>query len=156
MQGSTICGLDGPSEVSWLRWHPRGSIVVAGSEDGTIWMWNAQTGQCMNVFTGHSESVSCAQFTPNGKLLVSSSIDQSITVWDPKSAQSLTKWNSSDARFHQAPITSFAIKDDNKTIVSGAQDGTVLLLQIGSNKILNSLDNHEDSIESISFSPTYI
>jgi WD40 repeat protein len=46
MQGSTICGLEGPSEVSWLSWHPRGSIVVAGSEDGTIWMWNAQTGQC--------------------------------------------------------------------------------------------------------------
>lgn len=156
MQGSTICGLEGPSEVTWLSWHPRGNIIVAGSEDGTIWMWNAQTGQCMNVFTGHSESISCVEFSPDGKFLVSSSLDGSIFVWDPKTAAAKTKWNSADGRFHQAPVTSFAISEDNQTIISGGQDGSVLLLHIATNRILNTLDSHGDSIESISFSKTFI
>ena len=155
MQGSTICGLEGPSEVTWLTWHPRGSIVAAGSEDGTVWMWNAQNGQCMNVFTGHSDSISCVLFSPDGKILVSSSTDGSLIVWDPKTAVAIKKWNSSDARFHQAPVTAFAVSGDSQTIISGGQDGTVLLLHIATNRILNALDSHGDSIESISFSTTY-
>ena len=23
----------------WLRWHPRGSVLLAGSNDGTVWLW---------------------------------------------------------------------------------------------------------------------
>ena len=43
-------GLEGPGEaVNWLQWHPRGNVLLAGSEDFTAWLWNAQTGACMHV-----------------------------------------------------------------------------------------------------------
>lgn len=42
--------LDGPGEaIEWVDWHPKGNIVLAGSADFTSWMWNAQTGVCMQV-----------------------------------------------------------------------------------------------------------
>ena len=41
--------LEGPGDVEWLRWHPKGNVVLAGSQDGTIWMWLALTGACMQV-----------------------------------------------------------------------------------------------------------
>ena len=42
--------LDGPSGgIEWLSWHPRGDILVAGSEDFTAWMWNASSGAVMQV-----------------------------------------------------------------------------------------------------------
>ena len=32
--------LEGPSEgIEWLAWHPRGHVLLAGSEDATTWMW---------------------------------------------------------------------------------------------------------------------
>lgn len=76
--------LEGPSEVTWLDWHPRGNILIVGSEDGTIWMYSLPTGKCMNVFSGNVETSSCGTFTPDGKLIVSGSNDGSITIWDPK------------------------------------------------------------------------
>ena len=48
--GSCLRTLEGPDEgIVWLRWHPRGAVLVAGSEDFTAWMWNADSGQCMQV-----------------------------------------------------------------------------------------------------------
>jgi WD40 repeat protein len=42
--------LEGPgSAVEWIDWHPRGDVVLAGSEDYTAWLWNAQSAACMQV-----------------------------------------------------------------------------------------------------------
>ena len=50
----------------WVRWHPRGHLVLAGSEDSSVWMWNADKGAYLNVFSGHGDSVTCGDFTPDG------------------------------------------------------------------------------------------
>jgi len=31
--------LQGPDEVIWLRWHPKGPVLLAGSNDSTVWLW---------------------------------------------------------------------------------------------------------------------
>lgn len=41
-------------------------MVLAGSEDSTAWMWNADRCAFMNMFTGHGGSVTCGDFTPDG------------------------------------------------------------------------------------------
>ena len=44
--------LEGPDgAVEWLHWHPRGDLILAGSEDFTAWLWNAQTGAFMTACT---------------------------------------------------------------------------------------------------------
>lgn len=49
-EGALLQTLEGPSDsVEWLTWHPKGDVVLAGSEDFTMWMWLAQSGQCMQV-----------------------------------------------------------------------------------------------------------
>jgi WD40 repeat protein len=44
-------------------------VVLAGSEDSTVWMWNADNGSYLNLFSGHGGRVSCGDFTPDGKQL---------------------------------------------------------------------------------------
>ena len=42
--------LEGPADgVEWISWHPKGDVILAGSEDFTTWMWNAQTGAMMQA-----------------------------------------------------------------------------------------------------------
>lgn len=42
--------LEGPDgTIEWVHWHPKGDIILAGSDDFTAWLWNAQTGTCMQV-----------------------------------------------------------------------------------------------------------
>lgn len=42
-------------------------MILAGSEDSTAWMWNADKGVYLNMFAGHGGSVTCGDFTPDGK-----------------------------------------------------------------------------------------
>jgi hypothetical protein len=37
------------ADVEWAVWHPKGNAVLAGSADGTAWMWLAHNGQCVQV-----------------------------------------------------------------------------------------------------------
>lgn len=40
--------------------------MLAGSEDSTVWMWNADRAAYLNMFSGHGSSVTCGDFTPDG------------------------------------------------------------------------------------------
>lgn len=41
--------------------------MLAGSEDCSLWMWNADKGVYLNMFSGHNQGVTCGDFTPDGK-----------------------------------------------------------------------------------------
>ena len=56
--GASRGTLEGPTEgIEFLQWHPKGSILLAGCEDMTAWMFNAEKQQCMQVFSGHTGPV---------------------------------------------------------------------------------------------------
>ena len=38
------------------------NAIIAGSKDGTIWMWLSHNGQCVQVFAGHDGGVSCGEW----------------------------------------------------------------------------------------------
>ncbi|KAJ1551486.1 hypothetical protein HK096_010207 [Nowakowskiella sp. JEL0078] len=149
-----VASLDGPNEVIWIDWHPRGPVLLAGAKDGSIWMWQIPSGNCMNVFSGHLDSVTCGGFTPDGKMVVSGSEDGSLIIWDPKTAAVIQKFTADDRRFLANPITSLAINSESSLLVVGSSEGQSRLVHIGNGKILASFDNHTESIESVGFSKT--
>ncbi|PVU98905.1 hypothetical protein BB559_001175 [Furculomyces boomerangus] len=145
------CQLDGPDEVMWMNWHPTGNVFIAGSNDTTIWMYNASSKACMNVFHGHSGPVSCGQFTNNGKNIVSGSEDGSLILWNPASASVIQKFTPEDKRFHQDAITSISVNKDDTIFVTGSVDGTGKLVH-KNGSILGSLEGHTDSVETVGIS----
>jgi ribosome assembly protein SQT1 len=152
MESENVIKLQGPNEVIWIRWHPRGNVLLAGSEDGTIWMWSIPSGNCMHVFSGHSESVTCGDFLPDGKYIISASADGSLIIWNPQTGIATFKFNGLDSRFHQAPITCLSLSFDNQMAITGSQDGSIKLLHLTQKKIMASFDSHTDSIEGLCFS----
>ncbi|GKB32260.1 angio-associated migratory cell protein [Tanacetum coccineum] len=66
--GNLKCTLDGPGAgIEWVKWHPRGHLVLACSEDASVWMWNADNSALLNTFSGHASAVTCGDFNPDGK-----------------------------------------------------------------------------------------
>jgi ribosome assembly protein SQT1 len=152
--------LEGPDEIVWLSWHPKGNVLAAGASDATVWMWNIPSGNLMNCFSGHSAALTCGRFTPDGRKLVTTSEDGSLIVWDPKSATALSRLQPSDARFKMgAGITSLALSPDSKVAVVGGAAGGLRVVNIsniddgGAALVVASLAGHEEgeSIESIAF-----
>ncbi|KAG1886974.1 ribosome biogenesis protein Sqt1 [Suillus subluteus] len=145
--------LQGPDEVIWLRWHPRGSILLAGSNDSTVWLWQLPSGNTMQVFAGHSGPVQCGEFTPDGKRIVTASEDGTLMYWDPRSPTPLFKLSPQDARFDLENITSLAINASSTLAVVGGTSGSVRVVSLSKGEVVGALGGHAEgeSVEAVQF-----
>lgn len=65
------------------------SIVVSGSRDANLIVWDINTGEDRHTLTGHLGYVTCIRLSADGTLAVSGSEDKSIIVWDTKKGTAL-------------------------------------------------------------------
>ncbi|KAI9489995.1 WD40-repeat-containing domain protein [Zychaea mexicana] len=149
--GEFCTAVEGPDEVVWIDWHPKGNILLAGASDSTIWMWAMPSGKFMNIFNGHAGAVTAGHFTADGKKIVSVAEDCTMIVWDPKSAAAMYRLSGDDARFHTEPVTSVATNKDSTLAITGSMDGKARLINITNGQIVASLENHSESIETTDF-----
>lgn len=72
--------------VNAVALHPNGRILASalGGSEGTLNLFNLQTGNAINPLTGSFSVVSSLAFTPNGQTLVSGNFDGTITFWEPQ------------------------------------------------------------------------
>ena len=61
-----------------------GQYIVAGSDDGSFFIWNRQTTNIVQILAGDSQIVNCLQPHPTHCLLATSGIDPLVRLWSPK------------------------------------------------------------------------
>ena len=65
-----------------------GKLIVSGSHDGTVRVWNAVSGECvLGPLEGHTGWVTSVSFSGDGKLIVSGSDDGTVRVWNAVSGE---------------------------------------------------------------------
>ena len=150
--GALARTLDGPGDVEWLRWHPKGDVILCGGNDGTCWMWLATSGGCMRVFAGHDGAVLCGAFTCDGKQIVTGSADGSVRVWAPKKGickhaflprpDGPPRASGGDLAMCQGAVTALDVHPvDPELVVAAAEDGTAVVLHCKTKKVVNVLEH---------------
>ena len=71
-----------------MAWNKDGTKIGSASEDETIKIWNAHTGECASTLSGHSGSVTSVAWNNDGTTLATGSDDKTIRVWSVGSAGS--------------------------------------------------------------------
>ena len=131
--------------------------VVAGAgggeDDGTVRLWDADTGQPVGQ-PMNQKSVSSVAFSPDGKRIVSGGggdgDNGSLRLWDAATGQPIGE----PLTGHTAWVTSVAFSPDGKRIISGGGDGTVRLWDAATGQLLGDpLTGHEGMVESVAYSP---
>lgn len=154
--------LDGPAgAITFLCWHPRGPVLLAGSEDKSAYMWNAAKGLFMMAFIGHEDAVTCGFFTRDGKKVVTAARDKAVRVWNPTTGATLTRIQANQpgtgSTFHGAEIHTLAMGYPNTPLAmiaaSGCASGSVYISNIENGQVLVQLPSHAGGVESLSFSP---
>ena len=72
------------SVVNSVAYSPDGTKIISGSDDATIKIWEANTGQCLKTLKGHSDDVESVAYSPDGTKIISGSDDPTIKIWGEK------------------------------------------------------------------------
>ena len=132
---------------------PDGLAIASGSFDGTIKIWNLETGTLIRTLTGHSdagEMVSSVAIAPNGTLLVSSSngYGGTIKIWNLATGELLSTIPGTSLG-----ISSIAISPDSQLLASGSEEGNIYLWNLESGEAMGTLNGHLGTVFSVVFSP---
>ncbi|KIJ38343.1 hypothetical protein M422DRAFT_176821, partial [Sphaerobolus stellatus SS14] len=139
------------SVVQTLGFSPDGRHIVSGSDDQTIQIWDAKTGEAVGEpLQGHKGRVLAVAFSPDGKYIVSGSGDQTIQIWDAKTSEAVGE----PLQEHINEVNAVAFSPDGKHIVSGSGDRTIRIWDARTGGAVGEpLQEHTDEINTVAFSP---
>ena len=93
-------------------------ILITGSYDATVKVWDIKTGQEIRTLTGHTAGIRCLQF--DDSKLITGSLDKTMKVWNWRTGQlirTLTGHGQGVIGLHMA----------DKLLASGSSDNTIIV-----------------------------
>ena len=133
-----------PVQFSSLAVDCAGEIVAAGTLDShEIYLWSLQTGQVVDVFSGHSGPITSLAFEPTrGRLLASGSWDRSVRIWDIYAGPDSKAYG--DPFTHEADILSISFRPDGVELTVSTLAGTLVTWSVEGGIILSTIDGRLD------------
>ncbi|CAN0878554.1 Protein TORMOZ EMBRYO DEFECTIVE, partial [Linum grandiflorum] len=113
-------GHDGP--VMTMACHASGGLLATAGSDRKVLVWDVDGHFCTHYFKGHKGVVTCIMFHPDStqSLLFSGSDDATVRVWDL-----LTKKCVATLDKHFSTVTSMAVSEDGRTLLTAGRDKVV-------------------------------
>jgi len=140
---------------------PDGKRLATASEDRTVKLWDAETGQELLTLRGHTAGVISVAFSPDGKRLATSSTDYTVKIWDLTGADdqappSLSPWATSyDVAYSPecAGLPEAPAERCGKLLAAGASDMTAKVWDAATGKELRVFRGHTGEVWKVAFSP---
>ena len=110
-----------------VAFSPDSTTLATGTWEGTIHLWDIDTGERFDTLREGEKLVTNLVFSPDGYTLASGSDDATILLWDVPTGTHLNT-----LRGHKRFIRDIAFSPDGKTVASTSADYTVILWNIAS------------------------
>lgn len=134
--------------VSACAVSPDGRRLISACEDGTLGLWDLETGRVISMLQGHADRATACAVTPDGRSAVSGCADGTLAIWDLESGRA-ARW----LRGHTDCVTGCAVTPDGRRILSASEDRTLRLWDLGSGRPLTTLRGHTAWITACAVTP---
>ncbi|KKP02371.1 hypothetical protein THAR02_05523 [Trichoderma harzianum] len=123
-------------------------LVISGSSNSSIAVWNRETGDCQRILQGHTNYVQTLALSHDSKLLVSGSSDETIKIWE-----TATGTCKATLQGHGKCVYRVIFSHGSKLIASGAFDGHVKIWDSVTGECLQTLRGwQEEEVFTLAFS----
>ncbi|XP_060858317.1 cleavage stimulation factor subunit 1-like [Metopolophium dirhodum] len=135
---------DHMDEVTCLEFHPKNPILVSGSLDCHVKLFNYSKTSVKKAFKtlNDVEPITCLSFHPDGNYMVMGTNSPIIRFYDINTVQCYVC--SIPSHQHTGPITSIKYEPGAKYFVSSSRDGSIKLWDAISNKCVNTFERAHD------------
>jgi WD40 repeat protein/serine/threonine protein kinase len=95
---------------------------TAASPEGTVRIWNAESGELRHSMSGHAGPITDVAFSPDGSQVISAGSEGLLMLWDAATGELV------GIPFigHNAPVRQVLFMADNQTVISAGDDGRIL------------------------------
>ncbi|KAL4431820.1 hypothetical protein ABPG74_015260 [Tetrahymena malaccensis] len=130
------------SQVTQVAFHPTYSIVATCSEDGSIRLWDFESGQLERALKGHMGTVNSITFDSQGKYMASSSTDLSIRIWD------LSQYTCIRTLYgHEHNVSDVKFLPNGDFLISASRDKTLKLWEVVTGFCKRTYEGHEEWVK---------
>ncbi|CAL8077039.1 unnamed protein product [Calicophoron daubneyi] len=133
---STTSTLLSPDELAKLR------LVVTGSRDTTLRLWNAENGSCLRVFQGHRGAIRCVQFA--GYCVASGSYDCTVRLWCILTGACLRVFTA-----HRNRV--YTLLFDGSLVISASLDTTIRVWKAASGTLERTFCGHRSLTSELAY-----
>ena len=131
------------------------TILVSGSRDKTLIIWNLNTTEASNEFgipykclTGHNHFVTDLTISNDNCYVISSSWDKTLRLWDIRYGRCMERFVG-----HTKEIHSVTFSSDNRQIFSGGSEKNIRIWNtLGECKVKSDHNNHTNWVSKIRYS----
>ncbi|MCD7457072.1 hypothetical protein HAX54_034058 [Datura stramonium] len=135
------------------------TLIVTGSKDNTVRLWDCQSKACVGVGIGHMGAVGAVVFSKKQRnFFVSGSSDHTLKVWNldavsDNNEEVLNLKSKAVVAAHDKDINSLAVAPNDSLVCSGSQDRTACIWRLPDLVSVVALKGHKRGIWSVEFSP---
>ncbi len=133
-------------QINSLAFSPDDQHVLSGSEDGTLILWNVETGDVLRVFQGHTGAVNRLVISPDGSSALSGSDDTTLILWDMETGEPIRRFEG-----HTSGVTSIAVSPDSLSALSGSEDATIIHWHLTTGEEIRRFEGHINQITGLAF-----
>src|SRR5439155_14238894 len=132
-----------------IAFSPDGRLLVSGSNDGMIRLWDSLTAKQLDEIKAHSDWVVAVAISPDGKTVASGGKDGRVRLWEV----STRKLRAEYGKTGHGGVNCVAFSCAGLYLATGTTLATVQVWDLAKAKEYRSLVGHEGAISSVNFSP---
>uniref|UniRef100_A0A8C8S872 Neutral sphingomyelinase activation associated factor n=1 Tax=Pelusios castaneus TaxID=367368 RepID=A0A8C8S872_9SAUR len=130
-----LAELEHDVSVNTINLNAANAMLVSGTKEGTISIWDISTATVLHQLACHSGTVYDAAFSPDSRHLLSSGEDGCFKVIDVQTGMLISSM-----------VSEQCFKWDGHTVLSGSQSGELLVWDLLAGKVIERIKGHTGAV----------